>query len=202
MVADSYYTIAEPAQAEIKRRGSRFIGETVLVCDPDEARSALEMVRKREHAATHHCYAWQVGLDPKLEFKYSDDGEPTGSAGRPIFEAMSGHDLTNLLLVVTRYFGGTKLGTGGLARAYRDAAREVLELSGRRQHFTTTTLIVDIEFGLYDQLVKLIHSSGARAEASDFSDRVKLTLCVNRSRAQKLREDIVQLSSGRASIEE
>ncbi len=199
---DSYYTIAEPAQAEIKRKGSRFIGEATLVSDPDEARTALEMIRKREHAATHHCYAWQVGLDQETRFKYSDDGEPNGSAGRPIYEAIGGHDLTNLLLVVTRYYGGTKLGTGGLARAYRDAAREVLERCGRQQHFITTTLLVEIEFAQYDKLLKLLHSSGARPDASEFSDRVKLKLIVNRSKAAKLKADIVQLSSGRATIDQ
>jgi uncharacterized YigZ family protein len=201
-VEDCYYTIEKPAQAEIKRKGSRFIGEAILVTDTDDARHNLELVRKREHAATHHCYAWQVGLGRQVEFKYSDDGEPNGTAGRPIYEVVGGRELTNLLLVVTRYYGGTKLGTGGLARAYRDAAVEVLEISGRRQHYLTTTLTVVIEFGLYDQLLKLIHAGGVQKVESDFADRVTLKLSVIRSRAEKLKADIVQLSSGRATIEE
>ncbi|MCK4606997.1 MAG: YigZ family protein, partial [candidate division Zixibacteria bacterium] len=115
---DQYYEIAGPARIEIKRKGSRFIAETGAVSSVEEAHEQLETVRSREHAATHHCYAYRVGIADEARFKYSDDGEPGGTAGRPIYDVICGCEVTNALLVVTRYFGGTKLGTGGLARAY------------------------------------------------------------------------------------
>ena len=105
-----------------------------------------------------------------------------------------------MLLVVTRYYGGTKLGTGGLARAYGDAARETLEKSGRLESYLKSTIAVEIEFPLYDQLMKVIHKYNAHQHQADFSDRVRLEVEVKRSQANDLKTDIVQLSSGRAII--
>lgn len=200
-MGDAYFTIQQPAKAEIKRKGSRFIGEAMLVQDIEEATEQLKQIKKREHAATHHCYAWQVGLGTEVKFKYSDDGEPSGSAGRPIYDVLCGHELTNLLLVVTRYYGGTKLGTGGLVRAYGDTATAALDKAGRLERFVKSGIRVVIDFGLYDRLAKLIHSYGAQQSRADFSDRVTLEIQVRQSRVEKLIIDIVQLSSGKATIE-
>lgn len=197
---DRYYIIARPSIIEIKRKASRFLGETVPVSDVAQADRALETIRKREHAATHHCYAYRVGLEEPRDYKYSDDGEPNGTAGRPIYDVICGQDLTNVLLVVTRYYGGTKLGTGGLVRAYGDAARETLDRSGRLENYLQSTIAVEIEFPLYDQLMKVIHRHGAHQQQADFSDRVRLEVEVRRSQANDLKADIVQLSSGRAII--
>ncbi|MDH3891096.1 MAG: IMPACT family protein [candidate division Zixibacteria bacterium] len=198
---DVYYTIQQSAKTEIKRKGSRFIGEALLVEGVAQATEKLEQIRKREHAATHHCYAWRVGLESEVRFKYSDDGEPGGSAGRPIYDVVCGHQLTNSLLVVTRYYGGTKLGTGGLVRAYGDAATATLDKAGRLERFVLCGIKVRIDFGLYDRLAKLIHSHDARQSSADFSDRVTLELQVRQSRVDVLINDIVQLSSGKATIE-
>ena len=199
---DVYYTIAQPANAEIKRKGSRFIGEALLVQSVDQATEQLEQIRKREHAATHHCYAWRVGLDEgEVRSKFSDDGEPSGSAGRPINDVLMGRELTNLLLVVTRYYGGTKLGTGGLVRAYGDTATATLDQAGRLERFIMSGVRVVIEFGLYDRLVKLIHRHGAQQSSAEYSDRVTLEIRVRQSRVEALINDIVELSSGKAVIE-
>ncbi len=198
---DLFYTIATPSKIEIKRKASRFIGEAVLVQSPEEATASLASVRKREHAATHHCFAWRCGLEPGIEFKYSDDGEPNGTAGRPIYDALCGRDVTNALVVVTRYYGGTKLGTGGLVRAYGDAAREALVESGRKENLLVDRVAVEIEFPLYDLLMKTVAKHEARKIAADFSDRVKLEIESRRSRTDNLIADIVQLSSGKAKIE-
>lgn len=200
---DSYFTIAQPAKAEIKRKGSRFIGEALLVQNVDTAIEQLEKIRKREHAATHHCYAWRVGLDSgDVKFKYSDDGEPSGSAGRPIYDVLAGRELTYLLLVVTRYYGGTKLGTGGLVRAYGDTAAATLDQAGRLEQFVMGGIEVVIEFRLYERLIKMIHRYGALHSNVEFSDRVTLEIQVRQTRLEALIGDIVELSSGRAVIEE
>jgi uncharacterized YigZ family protein len=184
---DVYYTINVPARSEIKVKGSRFIAETGLAGSVGEVDELLRAVRKREHAATHHC-------------KYSDDGEPSGTAGRPIYEALCGRHLTNVLLVVTRYFGGTKLGTGGLARAYGQAAAAVLGQSGVKENHITETIQVELDFSQYDQLLKTVHRLGATQRRADFSDRVVAELEIRRSKADELASEVAELSNGKAII--
>ncbi len=198
---DSYYTPAADTRHETKVKGSRFISECKQVYSPEEAETSLEMIRKREHAATHHCYAWRVGLFDQMTFKYSDDGEPSGTAGRPIHDAICGRDLENTLVVVTRYYGGTKLGTGGLARAYGDGACQALDKAGRTEKHVTAQYRVVIDFALFDQLIRLLNKYEARQAQADYSEHVTLVIEVRLSRSEALAAAIVELSSGKATIE-
>jgi len=198
---DVYYQILRTARHETKVKGSRFIAECATVATVDEALSFLGAIRKREHAATHHCFAYTVGLFDDMQFKYSDDGEPSGTAGRPIYDMLGGQELSNCAVVVTRYFGGTKLGTGGLVRAYGDAARGALEAAGRASHYLLTTFAVEIDFPLYDLLTKAIHRHRARQVDARFTDRVNLEIEIRLAEADALQDEIVQLSGGKAIIE-
>ncbi|MFZ5979741.1 MAG: IMPACT family protein [Candidatus Zixiibacteriota bacterium] len=198
---DRFYTIEKEARAELKIKGSRFIGESFLVHTPDEAFDRLNAVRKREYAATHHCYAWQTGLREQTAFKYSDDGEPNGTAGKPIYDVVLGGELTDILLVVTRYFGGTKLGTGGLARAYGDTAKQTLEKSGRKENFLKTRFRLELEFSLYDRWLKKIHALGATVTDSDFAERVTLTAEIRQSKADQLEASFIELTGGKGKID-
>ncbi|RKX28324.1 MAG: YigZ family protein [Candidatus Zixiibacteriota bacterium] len=198
---DAYYTIASEVKHETKVKGSRFIAECSTVTSTEEALAALEMIRKREHAATHHCFAWRVGLFNDIAFKYSDDGEPSGTAGRPIYDSICGRNLENVLVVVTRYFGGTKLGTGGLVRAYSNAAAGALNKAGRKENFLTEQYRVDIDFALFDQLTRLLHHYKAHQVKADYSDHVTLEVEVRLTKSESLRADIIQLSGGKAKIE-
>ncbi|MEA3296502.1 MAG: YigZ family protein, partial [candidate division Zixibacteria bacterium] len=191
---DLFYTIENTAKVEIKRKGSRFIAETVIVHSIESANEELAAIRKREHAATHHCYAYRVGMPDNINFKYSDDGEPSGTAGRPIYDVVCGREVTNILLVVTRYYGGTKLGTGGLARAYGDAARSAMEKSGRCKNYLSERFNVEIEFNLYDKLVRILHRLQVGQNQTDFSDHVTLELEVRRTMIEQTISEIVQLS--------
>ncbi len=199
---DSYLTIARETKVELKVKSSRFIGEVFSVASVDQAKEQLVRIRKREHAATHHCYAYRVGLFDKTEFKYSDDGEPNGTAGRPIYDAICGRDITNAILIVTRYFGGTKLGTGGLVRAYGETASMTLEQAGQTENYVMATIKVEIDFAQYDQLARLCSRLEAKQTGSDFSDIVKLTLEIRKSRAEELIDSITELTNGRAKITE
>jgi uncharacterized YigZ family protein len=199
---DFFLTIERPARHEIKVKGSRFIGESFPAETAEAAGELLETVRRREHAATHHCFAWQAGLFGLRQFKYSDDGEPAGTAGKPIYDVISGRGLDNTLVVVTRYFGGTKLGTGGLVRAYSQAAQAVLDDSGARRHYVLVRLAVTIDFSLYDQLMKLVHQHGAVQDDAVFTDQVRLVIAVRSSRQVELVQTIVELSKGQAQIEQ
>ncbi len=199
---DIYYTIARQSSVEIKRKGSRFIAGVLEAPTPEAAAEKLDAVRRREHAATHHCFAWRVGLEDNIDFKHSDDGEPSGTAGKPIYDAICGRELTNVLVVVTRYFGGTKLGTGGLVRAYGDSAAAALDRAARKENFILRRLRVTIDFPLYDSIMRLLARHQARKTEADFTSNVAMTVEARRSRIAGLREDLVQISAGRAKIEE
>jgi uncharacterized YigZ family protein len=125
-VITSYKTLAGLSQAEYKEKDSRFIAFAMPVSTEQEVKECLTRLRKEYHDARHHCYAY-VLLPDKSKFRASDDGEPNHSAGDPILGQLRAHDLTNTLVVVIRYFGGIKLGVGGLIHAYRSAAREALQ---------------------------------------------------------------------------
>ncbi|MFQ5453985.1 MAG: IMPACT family protein [Candidatus Zixiibacteriota bacterium] len=201
-MVDLYYIIEKPSVDEIKIKGSRFIAQSDIASSVDEAMEKLNIIRKREYSATHNCYAYVTGENEEQRpFKFSDDGEPNGTAGRPIYDAICGRKLTNILLVVTRYFGGTKLGTGGLVRAYSQAAGVVLDKSGRIEKFITDKLKVLIEFPLYDKLIKLVHNIGARQNKADFSEHVTVELEIRKSKTESLIAGIIELSGGKAKIE-
>jgi uncharacterized YigZ family protein len=201
-VEDTYLTIATESRSEIKVKGSRFIGESFLVRAIDAAIVRLDAVRKREFQATHHCYACVVGLPGSQQHKYSDDGEPGGTAGRPIYDTLAGRGLTNGLVVVTRYFGGTKLGAGGLSRAYSDTARAVLELSGVNTNYITRRFRCDLQFPVYDTWLRELHKSGATVVDSQFAERVTLTIEIRAGQAERLKAAFVQLTSGKGLLEE
>lgn len=199
-MTDSYLTIAKPSTIEIKIKASRFIAETVSVSSSNDVDAALNVIRKREHAATHHCYAWRIGMDENEQFKYSDDGEPNGTAGRPIYDTLAGRNLTDTLVVVTRYFGGTKLGPGGLVRAYSQAAAEALDKSGTLERFLLDKLSFRIDFSYYDQVMRLADSIGAKVVFSDFAESVSMTLEIRKSRSDELKASLTELTHGRITF--
>jgi len=198
---DAYVTIRTESRVETRVKDSRFIGETFLVNSPDDAAARLDAVRKREFAATHHCYAWQTGCGSARSFKYSDDGEPSGTAGKPIYDVLAGGNLTNTLVVVTRYFGGTKLGTGGLTHAYSDAAKAVLETSGKEEHFLTTAFVLRMAFPHYDRWLRLQHKLGASVTSAQFSEDVVIEITVRNSRAEELRSGFIELTAGKGQLD-
>lgn len=118
-----YITIQDDAQIEISEKKSRFIANVFRVKNQEEADKHLAVLRKNYWDATHNCYAYQIGERNEIQ-RFSDDGEPQGTAGKPILDVLKGQDIKDTLIVVTRYFGGTLLGTGGLVRAYGKAAKE------------------------------------------------------------------------------
>jgi uncharacterized YigZ family protein len=123
---DTYKTIRSAVKGIFKERGSKFIAVASPVTSQDEVKSLLDEYRKHYHDARHHCYAWVIGYEKNLQ-RSNDDGEPSGTAGKPILGQINSNDLTNILIVVIRYFGGKLLGTSGLINAYRSAAAEAIK---------------------------------------------------------------------------
>ncbi len=128
-IKDTYKTITKPSEETLfKDRNSKFFGYAFPVFSEEDIKERLEELRKQHHTARHHCYAWQLGTE-KIRFRANDDGEPSNSAGQPIYGQIQSFDVTNILIVSVRYFGGTKLGVGGLINAYRSSAQLALEAS-------------------------------------------------------------------------
>ena len=128
MTPDYYYTIEQPSVAEFKDRGSKFIGFAFPVTNINEFKEKLAAVKKEHPKATHHCFAYRIGLEGTT-YRVSDDGEPSGSAGRPILGQIDSKQVTNVLIIVARYFGGTLLGVPGLINAYKTAAALALQVT-------------------------------------------------------------------------
>lgn len=158
---DEYRTLQNITQGLYKEKGSKFIAIAIPVDSVDEVRLQLEQLRKRYHDARHHCYAYRLGEEP-YEFRYNDDGEPSGTAGKPIFGQIQSFELTNVLIVVIRYFGGVKLGTGGLIQAYRTTAKDAVE--NGKIITKTWKILLEIRFNYLqmNDVMRIIKDEGLR----------------------------------------
>lgn len=151
-IKDTYKTITKPSEETLfKDRNSKFFGYAFPVFSEEEIKERLEELRKQHHTARHHCYAWQLGTE-KTRFRANDDGEPSNSAGQPIYGQIQSFEVTNVLIVSVRYFGGTKLGVGGLINAYRTSAQLALEASDIVEK--TIDIHYKLKFG-YDMMNKV-----------------------------------------------
>lgn len=197
---DCYHTIYKSGTGEIIEKKSRFIAEAYPVSGEEEAFSHLEEVKKRYWDARHHCWAYVIGRNPSME-RMSDDGEPGGTAGKPILEMIRGKALTDVFIVVTRYFGGTLLGTGGLVRAYTSAAAEALS------HTEIITRIHGFKLKIttdYTGLGKLQYLIGQRELAvldTVYTDQVELFVLVPDEEERELMKAVMEGTNGQAVME-
>lgn len=168
---DYYYTIAKPFRAEQKIKGSKFIASVASVSTRDEALQFLEQIRSEFFDATHNCFAYRLGPNG-LEYRAADDGEPSGSAGKPILFAITKFELSDIIVVVTRYFGGTKLGVGGLARAYSSTAELALSQCERKAIHITAPVKVLCTYEDVSTIKKLIDEY-AVGFSEQYSDAVE-----------------------------
>jgi len=200
---DRYLTPAKLGKSEIKVKASRFLGEAMQVADEHEAEVKLNEIRKREHDARHHCFAWRFGLPGPIPYRTraGDDGEPSGTAGKPMLQLIEGRQLTQTLVVVTRYFGGTLLGTGGLLHAYSDAAREALDAAGVQEHFLEHSFRLTLGFTHYNSWMMEMARLGARVESSDFAESVTLVVAIRRSKSELIIPAFRQCTQGRGQAE-
>lgn len=143
MTSDSYHTLAGPAEAIYKEKSSKFLAYAYPVESEEEIRTLLDALRKKYYDATHHCYAWRLGPHGET-FRTNDDGEPSGTAGKPILGQLLSNELVNCLIVVVRYFGGTKLGVSGLIGAYKESAAEAIRAAEIVER--TVDTVVEVEF--------------------------------------------------------
>lgn len=197
---DTYLVLGSRSNAEIKEKGSRFAAFAIPVSSVAEAEIELAAIKKRDYDATHHCSAFRIGIQGS-EFRYSDDGEPSSSAGLPIFRQLEGRSLTNALVVVVRYYGGTKLGTGGLVRAYGEAASLALNLAKIDEIILRTK--VEIEFAYDDTsgAMHVVQQFDSVIGGTNYSETTRMTLAVRTTQVEAFERAYVEVLSGRGTIQ-
>jgi uncharacterized YigZ family protein len=164
------------ARAEIRVINSRFLASAALTPSVEAARSFIGEVRAEMPDASHHVYAYVIGHGASITLGMSDDGEPSGTAGRPVLAILRGSGLGDVTLVVTRYFGGTLLGTGGLVHAYGDAAREVLELLPREEKIARRTILIAMPYTYFELVQRLASTYQATIDEQQFASDVTVTI--------------------------
>jgi uncharacterized YigZ family protein len=152
---DYYYTIEKPSVAEYKDRGSRFIAYTFPISTTDDFKERLAEIKKEHPKATHHCFAYRIGLDGN-NFRMSDDGEPSGSAGKPILGQLDSRQIVNVLIIVVRYFGGTLLGVPGLITAYKTAAALALQVTPVVQKPVLVPYKIQFDYTQMNEVMRII----------------------------------------------
>ena len=172
---ENYKTIAARAEAEIVEKKSRFIGHAAPVSSAEEALGFLARIREEHRDATHNCYAYIVGANMGV-MRYSDDGEPGGTAGMPIIEVMKARGITNCAVVVTRYFGGVLLGAGGLVRAYSQGAAAAINACGVGTVYPTARYLIELPYPMLGRFEFFLKTEPVEIEDKQFTDVVTFTL--------------------------
>lgn len=184
-IKDSYLTIAEPAEAIYKERSSKFLTYAYPVESEEEIKELLDALRKEYYDATHHCYAYRLGPQGET-FRANDDGEPSGTAGKPILGQLLSADLTNCLVVVVRYFGGTKLGVSGLIQAYKESTADVIAVSKIIEKTVDRIIKVDFSYISMNGVMRIIKDMNPRIDEQIFDNLCSMKLRIRESEADML----------------
>lgn len=195
-MADRFFTIAAKSEAVFKEKMSKFLAFAVPVVTRDEAKAAVAGYAKKYHDARHVCWAFMLGAD-RLDFLSSDNGEPSGTAGKPILGQINSFGLTNVVIVVVRYFGGIKLGTSGLIAAYREAARLALAGAEIVEGFETTDLTATFSYIAMNDIMKVLKNSPAEIVSQNFDNACTVVVRIRSGEAGALG---ARLSSAGASV--
>lgn len=194
-----YKTVYQGANAEIVEKKSRFIADVFPVSSEEEAMECLEKIKKQYWDARHHCWAYVIREERTLE-RCSDDGEPSGTAGKPILEVIKGSQIENALVVVTRYFGGTLLGTGGLVRAYTAASREGLSHSMIITKIHGFKLKIRTDYTGLGKIQYILGQRGLSIMDTDYSDTVELTVLVPGQEERAIISEITEGTNGKSEM--
>ncbi len=198
---DEYLSIKSRVDSKIKIKGSVFIGTAMPVSSEAAADTVLNSIRKKYNDATHNCFAYRIGSGPGILERSSDDGEPSGTAGRPILQVVAGRGISDILFVVTRYFGGVKLGKGGLIRAYSESTRNTLDIVKPLKVIQYDRIEIVYNFAL----INLVQRSAGRFNAvleDTVYDESEITSCMKIRQSQKtgIIDFLINESSGKIKI--
>lgn len=182
---DSYLTIAEPAEAIYKECSSKFLTYAYPVESEEEIKELLDALRKEYYDATHHCYAYRLGAQGEA-YRANDDGEPSGTAGKPILGQLLSANLTNCLVVVVRYFGGTKLGVSGLIQAYKESTAEVIAVSKIIEKTVDRVVKIEFDYISMNGVMRVVKELSPRIDEQVFDNICSMTLRIRESEAEQL----------------
>ncbi|MGC9358763.1 MAG: YigZ family protein [Anaerolineae bacterium] len=202
MLTERYRVPRGTSQAELVIKGSRFIGTLASARDADAAEAFLNEMRQRYADATHNAWAYRIPSTPQPIIAFSDDGEPGGTAGRPMLSMLAGADLYEAVVVGTRYFGGVKLGTGGLVRAYGGAARAAIDHAPLATKVLHIIAEIRVPYSLYGPLRHELERHGSRILDEAFAREVRVKLAVPKARVASLSSALCDLSSGSVVLED
>ena len=195
-----YKTIARRCEASFIEKKSEFIGYLCPVQTEEQAIAFIEEIRAMHRKATHNCYAYI--LRENNAARHSDDGEPGGTAGVPIYEVLRKEGLTDVCCVVTRYFGGILLGAGGLVRAYTKGAKDAVDVAQIKCMASAAELLVTVDYGLYGKLAQIFADHDARVANEEFADNVRITLYIREENSQKLKDKLIDSCNGNIVVED
>lgn len=193
-----YKTIARACEARFIEKKSEFIGYLCPVETEEQALAFIERIRAMHRKATHNCYAYI--LRENNAARHSDDGEPGGTAGVPIYEVLRKEGLVDVCCVVTRYFGGVLLGAGGLVRAYTRGAKDAVDIAEIKLMAQAERIEVSVEYSLYGKLPQIFAEHGARVENEEFGEGVKVTVCVREENAGALKAKLIDSCNGNVDV--
>ncbi|MEO8666497.1 MAG: YigZ family protein [Ignavibacteria bacterium] len=196
---DSYFTIEKSSYAEIKITKSRFVSQAFPLDPGTNIPGVLKEVKKKYYDASHHPFAYRLGID-RNNFKVSDDGEPSGSAGKAILEAIDKHDLTNVIVIVARYFGGTKLGVGGLRRAFFESADQCLNNAEITEKLITEKIDLEFDYTFMNVVMKIIEAEKIKLLENNSDEKCRLTLEVRLSKIEHIKKEFVSITNGSIKI--
>ena len=196
----THKTLKAPGEAKKEFKNSIFIGHARPVKNEDEAKDLIKQIKEQYSDANHNVSAYLIKSGNDLAMKYNDDGEPAGSSGKPIFKVLELKDIHNAVVVVTRYFGGTKLGFGGLARAYRETAVAAIEDAGVIEVHETVYITIHFEYSQTQKIKNLIQSYGSII-SEEYSDEVEFTLEVIKENENEFIEKLGNLTKNKVKIE-
>lgn len=185
MASDSYKTIVSAAETSYRQLSSKFLAYAYPVESEEQIKELLDALRKRWYDATHHCYAWRLGAHGE-QFRANDDGEPSSTAGKPILGQLLSQDITNCLIVVVRYFGGTKLGVPGLIAAYKESAALVLAECEVVERTVDSVIELEFSYIAMNDVMRIVKDMQPRIISQQFDNLCRMTLAIRRSEAEQL----------------
>lgn len=191
---DLYKTIVSPAEGLYKEKGSKFLSFAYPVQSEGQIKELVAELKDKYYDARHHCYAWMLGADKK-NFRANDDGEPSFTAGRPILGQIQSNDLTNVLIVVVRYFGGTKLGVSGLINAYREAAADALRNAGIVEKTVDEQIRICFSYLVLNDVMKIVKEENPEILERNFELQCEMLLSIRQKDMENLKERLSQVDS-------
>ncbi len=192
LFSDTYLTIEKRTEAIFKDKGSKFLAFAYPVENDQQIKEILNQLKKEHHTANHHCYAYRLGAD-KMNFRANDDGEPNNTAGKPILGQIQSNDLTNVLIVVVRYFGGTLLGVSGLINAYKNSAADVIKASIIIEKQILFNYTIQFYFEHLNDVMKLLKQLDCKISSQQFDNNCEISFSIRKANSEQCEEKLKKI---------